>query len=341
MRDQGRPLLIAELCQNHLGDRKLLHEMIYAAAEAGADLVKIQALYSADLTWRARFEAGVAGADGQPIVMRRPYEAEFERLSGLDLTPDDERDFVEVCHNAGVQAMITAFTRTAVGRLAGYGFDAVKIASYDCASYPLLREVISAWDRVVISTGSMFPAEVERALAIVSATGKDVTMLHCVCVYPTPLELLALGRIGYLTKVAGAAGFSDHTHYERDGLWASKAALALGAVAIERHFTILEADRTKDGPVSIPPSALAELRRFGDLPPEERLAELGSARPEWRDWLGQSPFLPSAEELRNRDYYQGRVASVVGGRQIFNWEDIDLDVVRRLPAVPGNVREVR
>jgi N,N'-diacetyllegionaminate synthase len=332
-----RPALIAELCQNHLGDRVLLTDMVHAAVEAGADILKIQALYSADLTRRSRFENGSISPDGQQSVIRRPYKAEYERLSVLDLTPDDEQYFVELCHSSGVQAMVTVFTRAAIPRLSGYGFDAVKIASYDCASYPLLREAAVAWNKMVVSTGSMFSGEVERAFAELKKKDpeRDLTFLHCVTIYPTPLNMLALGRINFLTRLTGKAGFSDHTHFRRDGLWASKAALAAGATAIERHFTILEAEKTKDGPVSIPPSALAELRRFGDSTSEEQVSELNASRPEWREWFGRPPYLPAEEELRNRDYYQGRVASVVNGRLVYNWEDIDLGVIERLPGLSG------
>lgn len=330
-----RPVLIAEFCQNHLGDRVLLKEMVHAAAEAGADVLKIQALYSADLTKRLRFENGSTSPDGRQSIIRRPYKEEFERLSALDLTPDDEQYFVELCHAVGVQAMVTVFTRAAIRRLSEYGFDAVKIASYDCASYPMLREIASMWNKMVISTGSMFPAEVERTFAELNDPGRDLTFLHCVTIYPTPLSMIALGRINFLSRLTGNAGFSDHTKFQHDGLWASKAALAAGATAIERHFTILDADKTKDGPVSIPPSALAELRRFGDSTADEQISEMNESRPEWRGWFGCPPYVPSDDELRNRDYYQGRVATVVNGRYIFNWEDIDLGVIERLPALSG------
>jgi N,N'-diacetyllegionaminate synthase len=136
----GSPVLIAELCQNHQGDRTVLRDMVQAAADAGADYAKIQALYSADLTYRGRFETALTDVAGNSLTLQRPYAAELARLSQLDLTPDDEALFVEICAEAGIQPLITVFTRAAVPRLAKLGFPAVKIASYDCASYPLLRE---------------------------------------------------------------------------------------------------------------------------------------------------------------------------------------------------------
>lgn len=85
--------------------------MVHAAAESGADYAKIQALRSTELSKRDRFENGVTDKDGTVLVIKRPYEAERDRLSKLDLSDDDERWFADECKRAGVKSMITAFTR--------------------------------------------------------------------------------------------------------------------------------------------------------------------------------------------------------------------------------------
>src|SRR5690606_16340212 len=74
------PLLIAECCQNHNGDREILKRMIHEATENGADYVKIQALYSWEVAYRERFEEGVV-VDGEQRAIKRPYQAEVDRLS--------------------------------------------------------------------------------------------------------------------------------------------------------------------------------------------------------------------------------------------------------------------
>lgn len=317
------PILIAECCQNHGGSRETLKRMIHAAAESGADYCKIQALYSADVTRRERFEEGVTGPDGDVRVIQRPYQAEVDRLSGLDLSPDDEAWFVDECLRAGVASMITVFTRGAVERLAGMGFEAVKVASYDCASLPLLRELRDHWGRLFVSTGATYDDEIARAAE--TLRGRDVTFLHCVTIYPTPLDQLHLRRMSWLRRFSARVGFSDHTKPAETGLRATKLALALGADAIERHFTVLAPDATKDGPVSIDPDQLAELRAFAGRPRPDRIRALAEEYPEWEASLGVAQRPLSDEELRNRDYYAGRVASRVGGRVVYNWEDVDLD----------------
>ena len=80
--------IIAELCQNHQGDKKILDEMVAAAAESGADFAKIQSMQSSEITKRDRFEKGLIEG-GKTKVIKRPYQDEFNRLKPLDLSDDD------------------------------------------------------------------------------------------------------------------------------------------------------------------------------------------------------------------------------------------------------------
>ncbi len=310
-----RPVLIAECCQNHQGDFETLKRMVHAAAAAGADYVKIQAIRSRELTHRPRFDEGVD-------AIKRPYAAVVERLRGLDLTLDAEARFVDECRTAGIASMTTVFTRAAAREVKDLGYDAVKIASYDCASFPLLREVRQWWSTIVCSTGATFDEEIETAASILA--GSEYTLLHCVTIYPTPIDQLHLRRMSRLRRFTPRVGFSDHTKPEQDGLWASKIALALGADMIERHFTVLDKGATRDGPVSIDPAELRALRDFADLPRPERMERIAREYPEWARALGQAERELSPAELRNRDYYRGRFASKINGTDVYNWEDVEL-----------------
>ncbi len=133
----------------------------------------------------------------------------------------------------------------------------------------------------------------------------------------------------FLRGLAPVVGFSDHSLVARDGLVAAKAALALGAEMIERHFTILDADQTRDGPVSIRPEHLKELADFAALALPERVSRLDGESPDWRKTVGEKTRRLSDAELLNRDYYRGRFASrrretARGTRMIFNWEEAPL-----------------
>lgn len=316
-----KPILIAECCQNHNGNKEILKKQIHTAAENGADYVKIQAIRSKELSHRIRFDEGETLADGTVITIKRPYNAELARLSKLDLSLEDEAWFVEECWRAGVAPMTTAFTRTGAREIKDLGYEAIKIASYDCASYPLLREVANYWKTVFVSTGATFDHEIEKAAQVL----KDVNLhfLHCVTIYPTPMEELNLKRLSFLRRFTSNVGYSDHSHVESTGLWASKIALALGASSIERHYTVLEKDETKDGPVSIKPHQLKELRVFANLSRQEMMEQIKKGYPDWEKTIGTITRPLSHAEKLNRDYFRGRFASLVNGKLIYNWEEVE------------------
>tara|TARA_Y100001960_G_C14778349_1_gene884782 strand:- start:6 stop:950 length:945 start_codon:yes stop_codon:yes gene_type:complete len=311
--------LIAELCQNHKGDRETLRKLIQAAAEAGADYVKTQTIRAEFLAHRPRFDEGVV-KNGVTKVIKRPYKEEFERLHLLDIDMDDHRWFIRQCHAMGVKAMTTVFTRGVVDELATMDWDAIKVASYDCASFPLLRDLKSRFKKIFVSTGATYDKEIEKAAEILQGT--DFTFLHCVTIYPTPLDKLDLARIDYLRQFSKKVGFSDHTLVSRDGIKAAVAALYYGAEVIERHFTILESDQTKDGPVSITPGLLKELKGYSRKKRKDLEEYIEINVPDYATMIGTKQRNLSDEELLNRDYYRGRfVTKTPGGGTLYNWEE--------------------
>jgi len=316
-----KPILIAECCQNHNGNKEILKQQIHTAAENGADYVKIQAIRSKELSHRPRFDEGETHTDGTVKTIKRPYDAELARLSKLDLTIDDEAWFVEECWRAGVAPMTTAFTRTGAREIKDLGYEAIKIASYDCASYPLLKEVANYWKTIFVSTGATYDNEIEKAANVLQHV--NLHLLHCVTIYPTPMDELNLMRMSFLRRFCANVGYSDHSHVENTGLWASKIALAFGASSIERHYTVLEKDETKDGPVSIKPHQLKELRIFADLSRQEMMEKIRFGYPEWEKTIGSITRPLSHAEKLNRDYFRGRFASLVDGQLIYNWEEVE------------------
>lgn len=309
--------VIAECCQNHNGDIGLLKEMIHAAADAGTKYVKIQAIRSSELTKRDRFEDGLI-EDGVTKVIKRPYKEEYERLKALDLSLEQESWFVEECIKAGISPMITVFSKSSLNEIKDLGYEAVKIASYDCASFELLKEVKKHFKRIFISTGATYDDEIQEASKLLS--DRDCTFLHCVTIYPTPMEQLHLQRLKFLHSLCASIGYSDHSETAKLGLWPSKIAFALGAECVERHFTILQSDETKDGVVSIGVHDLSELNRFANLDQSQMMEEIEAECPDWKVALGKSKRDLSETELLNRDYYRGRFASKINGKVVYNWE---------------------
>lgn len=321
--------LIAEVCQNHNGDRGTFETMVKAAAEAGADIVKMQSIFSEDLTRREEFEEGETLVDGAVKTIKRPYRAEFDRLSKLDLTLDDHRRFIELCKKYGVTPMTTIFARHRIREIGAllWPVRVVKVASYDCASVPFLRELAQHFDHLIISTGATYDEEIAHTAETLLSLGKKFSFLHCVTSYPNEIPSCHLKRMEWLRQFTGEVGWSDHTLVARDGISAAKAAIYLGADYVERHFTILDADKSKDGPVSITPALLKELSDFRHLSKEDQRAqldaEIGGKISGWEKTLcGVVTREMTHTELLNRAYYRGRFASPrAGGGYFYNWEE--------------------
>lgn len=318
------PKIIVEVCQNHNGDRSVLKDMIHAAKEHGADIIKGQVIFSQDLTPRERFDEGQEETNGVRKTIKRPYVAERERLAGIDLTEDDYRFFVDEVNSVGAIPMMTVFSRNRVAlaaQLPWKGETYTKIASYDCASKPLIADLSNHFDTLIVSTGATFDDEIQNTSAMLKEKNKKFALLHCVTNYPNTLAMANLNRMQWLRQFASEVGWSDHTHVGRDGIKASKVALMLGADFVERHFTVLTSDKTKDGPISITPALLRELSDFAKLPKEEQKAIVVKEIPEWETMLGHAQREMTHTEMLNRDYYRGRFASLVHNEWVYNWEE--------------------
>lgn len=310
-------LLIAELCQNHNGKSDLLSELALQAASSGATHLKIQGIYASELVYRERFE--VAGSN----ALTRPFAPERERLAGLELTEETEYRFVELCHELGVTPMITIFTHSGLDRALQSGFRSFKIASYDCASIPLIQRCAEVADELVISTGGTMWDDVIRTANFlrVAPTRANVFMLHAVTKYPTDLKEVNLFRMLALSSLGFPIGFSDHTAPAVTGLVASLAAVSAGAVAIERHFTVLSPEETKDGPVSVSADQLRTIADAMSMQPPERASMLSELLQEYSEVLFTGSLEPSEFERINADYYRGRFASFADGQQVMAWEE--------------------
>ena len=313
-----KTIIIAEACQNHNGDKDVLKKMIYTAKEAGANYIKIQSINSEELTYRRKFEDGLVEA-GKAKVIKRPFKSEFERLKKLDLSEEDHVWFVEECKKVGIKPLTTIFTFSMLDFLSALDWDAVKIASYDCASKPLLSALKDKFKHLIVSTGSTYDNEIAETAELLK--DNSYSFLHCVTIYPTPLSEVYLRRIDWLRKFTSSVGYSDHTLVEKDGIKASLSAIYYGADIIERHYTVLKKDQTKDGPISINPKQLKQLVEFAKLPKEEQKQYIKENIPEYDKLLGSPKTNLSHDEELNREYYRGRFAVKKNNHYHFNWEE--------------------
>lgn len=309
--------LIAEFCQNHNGNLEVLKEMIASAARAQFTHGKIQGLYSSELTKRKEFEN-----PSNPIF--RPYNKEVERLSGLDLSEADEHWFVEECKAKGITPMITVFSHDGVRRAKNAGFRSIKIASYDCSSLKLIERVADFADEIVVSTGATSWNSVmntSQRLLDFERRGIKVGLLHARTVYPAKSTDAGLARMLCIEGLGVRTGFSDHSLLDESGLLATKFALLLGAEIIERHYTVLPRNETKDGPVSIDEGQASTISEFANLNRREKIENLGENMYRLGEYVSIANLEPTEIETMNATYYRGRVASRLKERSFFSWED--------------------
>ena len=302
--------IIAELCQNHNGDKDTLINMIHEASNAGATHLKIQHIKPEYLNFRPRHENGILIGEKQKSF-KRPFRDEYDRLSKLSLNDDLISLFIKTCISKKVIPLTTCFIRADIENIINQGFKEIKVASYDCSSYQMLRELSPRFDHIYVSTGATYDREVIYASSILKKYAKDFTLMQCTTIYPTLISQINLDRLKFLNNLTGNFGFSDHSSTEKEPLIASKLALFHGAKVIERHFTILKSNETKDGPVSINPSELKDLVLFSKLNKEEQLNDLKNKNINPYEFVTNTYIDKglSEVELLNRDYYKDRFIS--------------------------------
>lgn len=246
------PLIIAEAGVNHNGDVSRAMDMVAAARQAGADYVKFQA-------FRAH-EISAPGASTAPYQQRNSgMDDQLSLLRGLELSLDDLGVLAKACRSAGIRFLCTPFDRAMTPALIDMGMDRIKIPSGELTNTPALKYFGGLGLPVLLSTGMATLDEVSRAAATLRDAGaEDITLLHCTSLYPAPYDSINLRAMITMGGHLGLpVGYSDHSL----GDHVAVAAVALGAVAIEKHFTL---DRSLPGPdhqASLEPDELAALLR--------------------------------------------------------------------------------
>lgn len=275
-----KTLIIAEAGVNHNGDMSLAKELIAAAAEAGADLVKFQTFIAANIISRsapkAEYQKGATD----------PQESQQEMVRKLELTRDNHLELIAECQKQGVGFFSTAFDKDSIDLLEELGgSDIVKVPSGELTNLPYLRYLTRHGKRVLLSTGMANQGEIEAAINVVEQAGtprEKITVLHCTTEYPTPMEDVNLRAMVNIGKAFGVSvGYSDHT----PGIEIPIAAVALGATVIEKHFTL---DRNLPGP-----------DHRASLEPNELKAMVQGIR-NIEKALGDGIKRPSPSELKNK-----------------------------------------
>lgn len=305
---KNKILIIAEAGVNHNGDEDLAIQLIDAAYDAGADIVKFQTFNAKKLATSNAKKANYQTKSTDAKISQQ------EMLSQLELSHEAHYRLIDHCSKLGIQFLSTAFDAESLSFLVNdLKINKLKIASGELTNAPLILEHAKTNKDIILSTGMSSLFEIEAALGVLAygytssskalptsdlfidaytsesgqnALQEKVTLLHCTTEYPAPFSEVNLQAINTLKKTYNLpVGYSDHT----SGINISIAAAACGAVVIEKHFTL---DRNLKGPdhkASLEPCDLKEMikgvrqveKSMGDgikKPSKSELSNISAAR---------------------------------------------------------------
>ena len=297
-------LIIAEAGVNHNGDERMAFELADAAHAAGADIVKFQTFTAKNLV------TSTAPQANYQALSTGKKESQLSMLSRLELSYDAHRQLASYCEKLGIEFLSTAFDFEGLRFLAhDLGLKRLKVASGEITNAPFVLEHARSGCDLVVSSGMATLSEIEAVLGVIAfgflaspsaQPGKEafveayssdegqqilrkkVTLLHCTTEYPAPMSEINLRAMSTLASAFMLpTGYSDHS----EGISIPIAAVARGAVMLEKHFTL---DKTMEGPdhrASIEPNELKEM--------VEAVRKVGIA-------LGDGVKRPTASEVDNK-----------------------------------------
>ena len=232
-------IVIAEAGVNHNGDINVAKKLIDVALQAGADYVKFQ-------TFKAKKTASKSARKAEyQIYNKNKNASQYDMLKSLELDKDSHQILIEYCKEKKIKFLSTGFDLESLDLLNKLNIELFKIPSGEITNLPYLKKVASFKKPVIISTGMCKMKEIKEALDVMVDKGiskENIIILHCNTDYPTVMEDVNLNAMLTIKKEFGVeVGYSDHTL----GIEVPIAAVALGAVCIEKHFTL---DRNMSGP---------------------------------------------------------------------------------------------
>jgi N-acetylneuraminate synthase/sialic acid synthase len=244
--------VIAEIGHNHQGDLEKCKAIFRAAAECGADAVKLQKRDNRALFTREMYDSIYNSENAYaPTYGEHREKLEFSR--------EQYRELKEYADELGIIFFSTAFDRPSADLLQEIDMPGFKIASGDLTNTPLLKHVAKFGKPMIISTGGATLEDARRAYDAIMPINTNLCILQCTSGYPSPYEELNLRVIETFAKAFPdvVIGFSGHDA----GIAMPLVAFMLGARVFEKHFTLNRTWKGTDQAFSLEPAGLRRVVR--------------------------------------------------------------------------------
>ena len=243
--------IIAEAGVNHNGSLKLAKKLTDVAADAKVDAVKFQTFKAEKLVTKDAKQADYQSKN------TGKKESQFDMLKRLELKDEFHKILKNYAEKKGLVFMSTPFDEESIDFLDKLGVIIFKAGSGELTNIPYLKKMASKGKPMILSTGMGNMKEVKEAVDTIKKTGNQkFVILHCTTNYPTPYEDVNMRAMETMrTELNCLVGYSDHT----EGILVPIVAASMGAVVIEKHFTL---NRNMEGPdhkASLEPNELKEV----------------------------------------------------------------------------------
>ncbi|HMM19531.1 MAG TPA: pseudaminic acid synthase [Selenomonadales bacterium] len=244
----AKPFIIAEMSGNHNQSLERAISIVEAAAEAGADALKIQTYTADTMTLDIHGQEDFVISDSASLWKGNHLYQLYQQA----YTPWEwHKSIFERCHELGIIGFSTPFDASAVDFLETLDVPCYKIASFENIDLPLIQKVAATGKPIIMSTGMASLAELDDAVRTMREAGcSDIILLKCTSSYPATPENSNINTIPHMRDLFGCqVGLSDHTL----GIGAAIASIALGSTVIEKHFTLARKDGGVDSAFSLEP----------------------------------------------------------------------------------------
>ena len=248
-----RPFVIAEMSGNHNQSLDRALEIVDAVADAGAQALKLQTYTPDTITFNGSSEEFFIRDNQSLWANKNLYKLYKEAYTPWEW----HKPIFDHARKRGMIAFSSPFDTTAVDFLESLDVPLYKIASFENTDHILLKRVAQTGKPVIMSTGVASVADLDESVKVLRANGcRDLVLLKCTSTYPATPESTNLHTIPHLRELFNVlVGLSDHTM----GIGAAIAAVALGAVVLEKHVTLRRADGGVDSAFSLEPDELKSL----------------------------------------------------------------------------------